>query len=345
MFTGRGLIKRGPMPPVEPSLVVTSTIELDPFGGDTTRSSNQAFQPKRFTTYERETTNWDEAGARNYHAWWSRFAQPDPYDGSYNLTDPQSFNRYAYVQNDPVNFTDPTGLMACGAEFSYSECGGGGGFWGGAGGFGGHVAQYNREYGGLPPNIVSGLAGHNQRLQNTLDALAATAAYRRGGANDPTFQAIMARNKTLFLVATLSRGQQNALALISLIFGQAIGDQFRFDVVAQLTGLADYINGTPDYDPNTRTFSVNFKPEVEKFLASSPYFAGPGLALLHRDVGVWDYRSYSDMTGGLSMQVVLGRDISRSYADFDRDNPYQDVARFFRHNVPIIFRRLGRIFK
>jgi hypothetical protein len=38
------------------------------------------------------------------------FDQPDPYDGSYNLTDPQSFNRYAYVQNDPVNFVDPSGL-------------------------------------------------------------------------------------------------------------------------------------------------------------------------------------------------------------------------------------------
>ena len=27
------------------------------------------------------------------------------------MTDPQSFNRYTYVQNDPVNFVDPTGLQ------------------------------------------------------------------------------------------------------------------------------------------------------------------------------------------------------------------------------------------
>lgn len=33
-----------------------------------------------------------------------------PWDGSYDLTDPQSFNRYAYTENDPVNFIDPTGL-------------------------------------------------------------------------------------------------------------------------------------------------------------------------------------------------------------------------------------------
>ena len=39
-----------------------------------------------------------------------RFSQPDPYDGSYSLTDPQSFHRYSYVQSDPVNFVDPTGL-------------------------------------------------------------------------------------------------------------------------------------------------------------------------------------------------------------------------------------------
>ena len=47
---------------------------------------------------------------RRFNRKYSRFDQPDPYDGSYSLTNPQSFNRYAYVQNDPVNFVDPSGL-------------------------------------------------------------------------------------------------------------------------------------------------------------------------------------------------------------------------------------------
>ena len=47
---------------------------------------------------------------RRYGWYWARFSQPDPTDSSYDLTDPQSFNRYAYTQNDPVNRTDPSGL-------------------------------------------------------------------------------------------------------------------------------------------------------------------------------------------------------------------------------------------
>jgi len=91
------------------NIVANATIELDPFGGETNRTSNSR-QSHVFTTYERDGAGMDEAGARKYFGWWLRFDQPDPYDGSYNLSDPQSFNRYAYVQNDPVNFTDPTGL-------------------------------------------------------------------------------------------------------------------------------------------------------------------------------------------------------------------------------------------
>jgi RHS repeat-associated protein len=90
---------------------VVSATEVDPFGGWTDRGMNLDFQPRHFTTYERDTVGgMDEAMARRYHGWWSRFSQPDPYDGSYSLADPQSFNRYSYVQSDPVSFTDPSGM-------------------------------------------------------------------------------------------------------------------------------------------------------------------------------------------------------------------------------------------
>jgi RHS repeat-associated protein len=90
---------------------ITYTIDLDPWGSETGRTSgNAAFQPHRFTSYERDANAGDDAMFRRYQSAWTRFSQPDPYEGSYDLTDPQSFNRYAYVQDDPVNLVDPTGL-------------------------------------------------------------------------------------------------------------------------------------------------------------------------------------------------------------------------------------------
>jgi len=101
----------------------TSTrIELDPFGGDTSASANGNSQPYKYTSYERDGNGSDYAMARSRNTWFSRFYQPDPYDGSYNLSDPQSFNRYSYVQNDPVNFVDPSGLSKAG-----DSCNNGGG--------------------------------------------------------------------------------------------------------------------------------------------------------------------------------------------------------------------------
>jgi RHS repeat-associated protein len=89
---------------------IVSWIELDPWGGETGGSSNSQQQPHRFTSYERDSNGSDEAMMRRYEGKWSRFAQPDPYDGSYNLSDPQSLNRYAYTESDPVNLTDASGL-------------------------------------------------------------------------------------------------------------------------------------------------------------------------------------------------------------------------------------------
>ncbi|MEK6278777.1 MAG: RHS repeat-associated core domain-containing protein [Acidobacteriota bacterium] len=89
---------------------MVSTIDLDPFGGETSRSLSSAFQPRKYTTYERDSNGGDDAMHRRFDATASRFSQPDPYDGSCSLINPQSFNRYAYVGNDPVNFTDPSGL-------------------------------------------------------------------------------------------------------------------------------------------------------------------------------------------------------------------------------------------
>jgi len=58
----------------------------------------------------KESARDEQQWMRRYAGKWHRFVQPDPYDASYDLTNPQSFNRYAYVENDPVNFVDPLGL-------------------------------------------------------------------------------------------------------------------------------------------------------------------------------------------------------------------------------------------
>ncbi len=89
---------------------VLSTIDMDPWGGETNRSVNQGVMSRRYTSYERDGNGGDEAQMRRYQSRWTRFSQPDPWDGSYDLSDPQSFNRYSYVGNDPVNRVDRTGL-------------------------------------------------------------------------------------------------------------------------------------------------------------------------------------------------------------------------------------------
>ena len=147
---------------------IVSNVELDPWGADTNRSSNTAFQPQSFTSYIRDANGGQDAMARRYSAG-GRFSQPDPYGGSYDFSDPQSLNRYAYTKNDPVNFRDPSGLELC----FESWCSGGSDSYGAHVGWG-TTGRYFGSYGNPPPGFSShireAMTAFDQRVQETIYA-------------------------------------------------------------------------------------------------------------------------------------------------------------------------------
>ena len=78
------------------------------------QSSGQTYlNSHKFTGYERDwATNLNYAKARTYNHNRARFMQPDPLGlGAADTSNPQSLNRYSYVENDPMNSVDPSGLL------------------------------------------------------------------------------------------------------------------------------------------------------------------------------------------------------------------------------------------
>jgi RHS repeat-associated protein len=68
-------------------------------------------QTRRFTAKERDSeTGLDYFGARYYASTRGRFTTIDPVQTwGENLVDPQRWNRYAYVRNNPLRYVDPDG--------------------------------------------------------------------------------------------------------------------------------------------------------------------------------------------------------------------------------------------
>lgn len=61
-----------------------------------------------FTSYERDAESQNDYAMARYDVnRLGRFASPDPVGGT--SSDPQSFNRYSYSRNDPINLVDPSG--------------------------------------------------------------------------------------------------------------------------------------------------------------------------------------------------------------------------------------------
>ncbi len=74
----------------------------------------------KFTGYERDAeSNLDNAQARYNSSSLGRFMSPDPI-GNFvaDATNPQTWNMYAYVNNDPTGLIDPTGLCG-GADYGW----------------------------------------------------------------------------------------------------------------------------------------------------------------------------------------------------------------------------------
>jgi RHS repeat-associated protein len=80
------------------------------------RSIEQGYSGDATTRQGYGLTEKDSSGLN--HTWFrkqeqraGRWTSPDPYKGSMSLVSPQSFNRYSYVESQPTNFVDPSGLQ------------------------------------------------------------------------------------------------------------------------------------------------------------------------------------------------------------------------------------------
>ena len=82
-----------------------------PFGGELA-FTNTCAQSYKFAAMEQDSETGD------YHTWFRQYSptevrwlSPDLLGG--DVTDPQSFNRYSYAENNPCDLTDPLGLSTC----------------------------------------------------------------------------------------------------------------------------------------------------------------------------------------------------------------------------------------
>ena len=87
------------------------SVNYSPYGQIFSGSTSDPFG---FTGLQSDpTTALYHATFRQYSIQQGRWQSPDPYAGSYNWADPQSLNRYAYVNGRAMAFTDPSGKDAC----------------------------------------------------------------------------------------------------------------------------------------------------------------------------------------------------------------------------------------
>ena len=87
----------------------TETADYYPYGQE--KPSATTNDREKFATYLRDPeSGLDYADQRYSNPGWGRFLTADPYQASAGAGQPGSWNRYAYVEGDPVNGVDSKGL-------------------------------------------------------------------------------------------------------------------------------------------------------------------------------------------------------------------------------------------
>lgn len=96
---------------------IYDSMDFLPFGEQIAGGSSSSH---KFTGYPRDSeSNLDYATFRHYSSRQGRLMQPDPYNLGAVTANPQSWNGYAYVMNNPLRGIDPLGLNCVWDDGSY----------------------------------------------------------------------------------------------------------------------------------------------------------------------------------------------------------------------------------
>jgi hypothetical protein len=178
--------------------------------------------------------------ARYFASAQGRFTSADTFGGS--TGNPQSLNRYAYVGNNPMNFSDPIGHD----RFSASSNG-----FAETMGQGGYMSPEDPDYDPesiLSDNVRGDMHAWEQRNQNTRDSIAANAAQAHGDLHRR--DQIMAGNSTLEFAGSVTVSAEVAAPQQE----QLTPDQQQMK--DRLVTAQDDARNNPDYaaDPDGTTY-------------------------------------------------------------------------------------------
>lgn len=262
-----------------------------PFGeewcGSTVCGSVAAGQPKRFTGKERDVeTGLDYFGARYYRGSLGRFTTVDPgQKTAENLIDPQRWNRYGYVRNNPFRYVDPDGrvLVLAGSQSARTQASN----IANSGMFGQQLAIAPNGVSTLKSTSVQGPPTEQQQamaavLKTAIDDPRTTAITLSEGSSSTAVGSFLGRDVDVRDVAAFGTGP---VATAPAVFGHEIAEQF----VAQTRGLS----------------------------VQGAHFAG---TLAQDDISGWK-RGMTDFSGLTNLAPVSGTTRTR----FTRGNQTRDV--------------------